>query len=129
MATRDPAYFVIDDSSLTSLHLSIGRHGAVTVGLHVENLFNGFEPLSGQAFDSNLIQTDTAAQPRTVRLTLSSGFRATAIRTTACPHKHAYPRQRLDLECQITPRGCVRLRLAQTRPITLGALPTSRKQE
>jgi iron complex outermembrane receptor protein len=73
-ATQSPAYFIIGDSNLTSLHLLLERHHAFTVGLHVENLFNGFEPLSGKALDSNLIHTTTAAPPRTVRLTLSADF-------------------------------------------------------
>jgi iron complex outermembrane receptor protein len=71
-ATQSPAYFLIGDSNLTSLHFLLKRHKAFTVGLHVENLFNGFEPLSGKALDSNLIDAVTAAPPRTVRLTLSA---------------------------------------------------------
>jgi iron complex outermembrane recepter protein len=71
-ATQSPAYFLIGDSNLTSLHFLLKRHNAFTVGLHVENLFNGFEPLSGKALDSNLIDAITAAPPRTVRLTLSA---------------------------------------------------------
>jgi iron complex outermembrane receptor protein len=73
-ATQSPAYFPIGGSNLTSLHFLLERHNAFTVGLHVENLFNGFEPLSGKALDSNLIHTITAAPPRTVRLTLSADF-------------------------------------------------------
>lgn len=59
-AAGSPAYFVIGASHLTSLH-----------ALH---LFNGFEPISGQALDSNLIKTVTAAPPRTIRMTLTNDF-------------------------------------------------------
>ena len=39
-----------------------------------DNLFNGFEPISGQALDSNLVRTVTAAPPRTIRITLTTDF-------------------------------------------------------
>jgi outer membrane receptor protein involved in Fe transport len=73
-ATQSPAYFIIGPSNLTSIHVLLQRQSSWTVGLHVENLFNGFEPLSGKALDANLVNTITAAPPRTIRLTLTTGF-------------------------------------------------------
>jgi iron complex outermembrane receptor protein len=73
-ATQSSAYFVIGASHLTSLHALLERESCWTVGLHVDNVFNGFEPISGQALDSNLIKTVTAAPPRTIRITLSTSF-------------------------------------------------------
>jgi outer membrane receptor protein involved in Fe transport len=73
-ATQSPAYFVIGVSNLTSIHLVLQRQSSWSLGLHVDNLLNGFEPISGQALDSNLIKTVTAAPPRTIRLTLTTGF-------------------------------------------------------
>jgi outer membrane receptor protein involved in Fe transport len=73
-AIKSPAYFVIGASHLTSLHALLERKSRWTVGLHVDNLFNGFEPISGQALDSNLIKTITAAPPRTIRITLTTYF-------------------------------------------------------
>ena len=73
-ATQSPAYFIIGASNLTSIHVLLQRQSSWTVGLHVENLFNGFEPISGKALDANLVNTITAAPPRTIRLTLTTGF-------------------------------------------------------
>lgn len=72
-ATQSPAYFVVGASNLTSIHLLL-QSNSWTAGLNVENVFNGFEPLSGQALDSNLIKTITAAPPRTIRLTLTATY-------------------------------------------------------
>ena len=73
-ATQSPAYFVVGSSDLTSVHLMLRQSNSWTAGLHVENLFNGFEPLSGQVLDSNLIKAITAAPPRTIRLTLTKSY-------------------------------------------------------
>ena len=59
---------------LTSLHALLERKSRWTVGLHLDNLFNGPEPISGQALDSNLVRTVTAAPPRTIRITLTTDF-------------------------------------------------------
>jgi iron complex outermembrane recepter protein len=72
--TQNPAYFVVGASNLTSLHLLLEHREHWTLGLHIENLFNVFAPLSGQALDSNLIKTVTAAPPRTATLTLTTHF-------------------------------------------------------
>ena len=72
--TQSPAYFVVGASNLTSLHLLLEQREQWTLGLHIENLFNAFAPLSGQALDSNLIRTVTAAPPRTATLTLTTHF-------------------------------------------------------
>jgi outer membrane receptor protein involved in Fe transport len=72
--TQSPAYFVVGPSNLTSLHLLLEQHDRWTLGLHVTNLFNKFEPLSAQALDSNLIKTITAAPPRTATLTVTTQF-------------------------------------------------------
>jgi outer membrane receptor protein involved in Fe transport len=72
--TESPAYFVIGPSNLTSLHVLLERCDAWTFGAHVENLFDVFAPESGQALDSKLIRTITAAPPRTVSLTWTSRF-------------------------------------------------------
>lgn len=72
--TQSPAYFVIGHSNLTAAHLLLERAPSWTLGLHVSNLFNQFEPLSGKTLDSNLIHTVTAAPPRTVLLDLTTRF-------------------------------------------------------
>jgi outer membrane receptor protein involved in Fe transport len=72
--TQSPAYFVIRDSNLTGLHVLIEHGSSWTLGLHVNNLFDDFVPLSGNALDSNLIHTVTAAPPRTVLLDLTTHF-------------------------------------------------------
>jgi outer membrane receptor protein involved in Fe transport len=68
VAQNNPAYFVIKGGDLTNLHLDLKRNEDWTVGLHVNNLFNAFVPLSAKALDSNLIDTVTAAAPCTIRL-------------------------------------------------------------
>ena len=73
-STRSPAYFMVGASDLTSLHLLLEQRDHWTVGLHINNLFNTFAPVSGKALDSNLIQTVTAAAPRTALLTLTTRF-------------------------------------------------------
>jgi iron complex outermembrane recepter protein len=73
-STQSPGYFIIGASNQTSLHLLLEGRDNWTLGLHVNNVFNVFVPLSGQAADSNLINTITAAPPRTVTLTLDKRF-------------------------------------------------------
>jgi outer membrane receptor protein involved in Fe transport len=71
---QSPAYFMVGASNLTSLHVLLEQRKQWTLGLHIQNLFNVFAPLSGQALDSNLIRTVTAAPPRTATLTLTTHF-------------------------------------------------------
>jgi iron complex outermembrane recepter protein len=70
----NPAYFVIKGSQLTNLHVELARGDDWTVGLHIDNLFDVFAPLSAKALDSNLIETVTAAPPRTIELSVSKTF-------------------------------------------------------
>jgi outer membrane receptor protein involved in Fe transport len=72
--TQSPAYFVVDACNLTSMHVLIEHRENWTLGFHIANLFNVYAPLSGQALDSNLIKTVTAAPPRTATLTLTTRF-------------------------------------------------------
>jgi iron complex outermembrane receptor protein len=72
--TLSPAYFTVGASNLTSLHLLLEQHERWTLGLHITNLFNDFEPLSAKALDSNLVHTVTAAAPRTSMLTATWQF-------------------------------------------------------
>jgi iron complex outermembrane recepter protein len=71
---NNPAYFVIKGSELTNLHVELARDDDWTVGLHVDNLFDVFAPLSAKVLDSNLIKTVTAAPPRTIELSISKKF-------------------------------------------------------
>lgn len=74
VAQNNPAYFVIRGSELTNLHVELARDDDWTVGLHIDNLFDAFAPLSAKALDSNLIRTVTAAPPRTIELSISKMF-------------------------------------------------------
>jgi outer membrane receptor protein involved in Fe transport len=71
---RSPTYFVIDGAGLTNLHLAIERADRWTAALHIYNALNEFVPASGKMADANLIQTITAARPRTISLNLSREF-------------------------------------------------------
>jgi iron complex outermembrane receptor protein len=73
-ATQSSAFFVVGASSLTSLHLQLDHEDRWSLGVHVNNVFNAFAPVSGKALDSNLIHTVTAAAPRTVMMTLRASF-------------------------------------------------------
>lgn len=73
VAEQNPAYFTITGSNLTNLHLELARD-AWTVSLHVDNLFNAFAPLSAKALDSNLVQTVTAAPPRTIGIRFATTY-------------------------------------------------------
>jgi iron complex outermembrane recepter protein len=67
VAASSPVYYVIGSSGLTDLHVRCD-FGRVTLSLHVDNLFNRFAPESAKALDSNLVETITAARPRTLWL-------------------------------------------------------------
>jgi hypothetical protein len=40
----------------------------------VDNLFNSYVPLSAKALDANLVESITAARPRTLSLTFTERF-------------------------------------------------------
>lgn len=71
---NNPAYFVIKGAQLTNLHMVLARDDDWTIGLHIDNLFDVFAPLSAKALDSNLIRTVTAAPPRTIELSVAKTF-------------------------------------------------------
>jgi iron complex outermembrane recepter protein len=73
VAEQNPAYFTIKGPDLVNLHLGLARD-AWNVSLHVDNLFNSFAPLSAKALDSNLINTVTAAPPRTIGIRVSKTY-------------------------------------------------------
>jgi iron complex outermembrane recepter protein len=73
VAAGSPVYYVIGSSGLTDLHVSADL-GHLTLSLRVDNLFNRFAPVSAKALDSNLIETITAARPRTLWLGAAAHF-------------------------------------------------------
>jgi iron complex outermembrane recepter protein len=75
VAPASPAYFIIRGSGLTGLHVSLDDERGWNLGLHVENLFNRYVPLSGKALDGNFVESVTAARPRMVSLSLLKKFR------------------------------------------------------
>jgi outer membrane receptor protein involved in Fe transport len=74
VAKGSPAYFIISAGGLTGLHLSVENERSWTVSLHVENLFDRYVPLSGKALDGNLVDSITAARPRTISLSALKRF-------------------------------------------------------
>jgi len=71
---RSPSYFVIDGAGLAGLHLAVERDDGWTAAVHVFNLLDEFVPVSGKMADANLVQTITAARPRTVSFNLNKQF-------------------------------------------------------
>jgi iron complex outermembrane receptor protein len=65
---QNPAYFVSGGYALTNLHFNLDRNDGWGISMDVDNLFNRFAVLSVQAEDSNLIETQTPARPRTISL-------------------------------------------------------------
>jgi iron complex outermembrane recepter protein len=63
---QNPAYFVSGGYALTNLHFNLDRNDGWGISMDVDNLFNRFAVLSVQAEDSNLIETQTPARPRTI---------------------------------------------------------------
>jgi iron complex outermembrane receptor protein len=74
VATKNPAYFIVGSALLFNLHLAVDNGDGWRLGVDVDNLFNGYEPLSGQSLDANLVRSEAAARPRTVSLTLTAKF-------------------------------------------------------
>jgi outer membrane receptor protein involved in Fe transport len=74
VAKGSPAYFIISAGGLTGLHFSVENERSWTVSLHVENLFDRYVPLSGKALDGNLVDSITAARPRTISLSALKRF-------------------------------------------------------
>jgi iron complex outermembrane receptor protein len=68
VAPQNPAYFVSGGYALTNLHFNLDRKDGWGVSLDVDNLFNRFAVLSIQVEDSNLVETQTPARPRTISL-------------------------------------------------------------
>jgi iron complex outermembrane recepter protein len=73
VAPESLAYFVIPGGSLVNFHLSVAKARGWEAGLHLENAFNRYVPLSGKALDGNA-QSITAARPRTLSLSLLTRF-------------------------------------------------------
>jgi outer membrane receptor protein involved in Fe transport len=65
---QNPAYFASGGYALTNLHFNFDRNDGWGISMDVGNLFNRFAVLSVQAEDSNLIETQTPARPRTISL-------------------------------------------------------------
>ncbi len=74
VAPHSPAYFTIPGGALTDLHVGVEKLRGWEAALHVQNVFNQFVPLSGRALDGNFVQSQTAARPRTVSLSLLTRF-------------------------------------------------------
>jgi iron complex outermembrane receptor protein len=74
VAKASPAYFLIAGGGVAGLHLSVENERSWTVSLHVENLLNRCVPLSGKALDGNLVDSITAARPRTIFLSALKHF-------------------------------------------------------
>jgi iron complex outermembrane receptor protein len=68
VTAQNPAYFVSGGYALTNLHFNFDRNDGWGISMDVGNLFNRFAVLSVQAEDSNLIETQTPARPRTISL-------------------------------------------------------------
>jgi outer membrane receptor protein involved in Fe transport len=68
VAPQNPAYFLSGGYALTNLHFNVDGKDGWGVTLDVDNLFNRFAVQSIQAEDSNLIETQTPARPRTISL-------------------------------------------------------------
>jgi iron complex outermembrane receptor protein len=74
VAKASPAYFVIPGGGIAGLHVSVQNERSWTVSLHVENLLDRYVPLSGKALDGNLVNSITAARPRTIFLSALKRF-------------------------------------------------------
>jgi iron complex outermembrane recepter protein len=74
VAKGSPAYFIVSAGGLTGLHLSVQNERSWTVSLHLENLFDRYVPLSGKALDGNLVDSISAARPRTISLSALKRF-------------------------------------------------------
>ena len=56
---------------LVALHLGVDHNDSWSIQLAVDNLCNSYAPLSAKALDSNLVESITAARPRTLSLTFT----------------------------------------------------------
>jgi iron complex outermembrane receptor protein len=65
---QNSAYFVTKSYVLGNLHLTLECKGGWSAYMDIDNIFNRFAELSAAPQDSNLVQTITAARPRTVTL-------------------------------------------------------------
>ncbi|MDF3020387.1 MAG: TonB-dependent receptor [Steroidobacteraceae bacterium] len=74
VSSRNPSYFVIPASDMTSLHLDLETRDGRSIGLHVTNLFDEFVPQAGKMIEGYQARTLTAARPRTISLVLSAKF-------------------------------------------------------
>jgi iron complex outermembrane receptor protein len=66
-----PTYFVVGASALFDLHLALDSRKNWRVTVDVTNLLDRYAPTSGKSLDSNLVETESAARPRTVSLGLA----------------------------------------------------------
>jgi outer membrane receptor protein involved in Fe transport len=71
VAKRSAAYERLGGFWLADAHLEFARGRDWQLSLDVTNLFNRYALLSGKALDSNLVQTVTAARPRTAAMRVS----------------------------------------------------------
>jgi iron complex outermembrane receptor protein len=77
VAVQNPAYFVIPGSNLVALHLGVDHNDSWSIQLAVDNLCNSYVPLSAKTLDSNLVESITAARPRTLSLSFTERVRPT----------------------------------------------------
>jgi outer membrane receptor protein involved in Fe transport len=69
-----PTFFIVGPSALFDLHMTLDSRKTWRWGLDVANLFNRYAPQSGKSLDSNLVETEGAARPRTVTLSLALSY-------------------------------------------------------
>jgi iron complex outermembrane receptor protein len=70
VTTQNPGYVIIPSAKLLNLRLGLDSPRSWRLGLDIENLLDGYEPLSGQSLDGNYVRSVSAARPRTISLIL-----------------------------------------------------------
>lgn len=71
---QSSAYFVTRDYELVNAHFGVAGPTGWSVSLDIENCFNRFAELSAKAEDANLVETVTAARPRTISIGLRKTY-------------------------------------------------------
>jgi outer membrane receptor protein involved in Fe transport len=74
VARQNPAFFQIPGAAIANVNIAFERNDRWRVSLGVENLFDRFIAQSAKALDSNLVETVTAARPRTTSLGVGLTF-------------------------------------------------------
>jgi outer membrane receptor protein involved in Fe transport len=64
----------VGPATIINLHLAVENPWGWQMRIDVQNLLNGYEPMSGQSLDSNHVKSVTAARPRTIGLTFEAKY-------------------------------------------------------